>query len=79
MAAPDVATWRRQNSDPLAIELVLIDGSAVKGNVLIPRERTLRDVVNGPEPFVEVDCTDGGMMLFAKSSLRSVRSCKVVA
>jgi hypothetical protein len=76
MAAPDVGTWRRQNSTPLMVELVLVDGSAVKGTVLIPRERSLRDMINGPDAFVEIDCADGGSTLYAKASVRSVKPFK---
>lgn len=77
MAAVDMDQWRRQNSDPLTVDIVLTDGMSVVGNILIQKGKSLRDLLNAPEPFLEVESRDHGWMSYAKSAIRSVRVDKL--
>jgi DnaJ domain len=72
-ANSDMNAWRRQNSEPTAIEVTLTDGSTLKGTVLVQREKHLRDIFNGPEQFLELDTPFGGLFTVAKSSIKLVR------
>jgi hypothetical protein len=73
MAGGDINAWRRQNSDPIALVLALSDGTVLKGNMLLPRDKSLRDLFNLPDPFVDFECTINGEMVIAKSSIISLR------
>lgn len=73
MAAADITAWRRQNSDALAVDLQLHDGTLLRGNLLMPRDKQLRDVFNLPEPFIDFDCFRFGPTVLAKSAIRSIR------
>ncbi len=74
MAAADMAAWRRQNSDPVTVELVLIDGSRMKGIILLSRDKTLREFFNvGTEAFFDFDCKRDGPVVLAKASVRQLR------
>ena len=75
MAAADMAAWRRQNSDGVAVELLLVDGSRLKGTILLSRDKTMREFFNvGAEAFIDFDCKRDGMMVLAKSSVRQIRT-----
>ncbi len=74
MAAADMAAWRRQNSDPVNVELVLADGSRLKGIILLSRDKTLREFLNAPENFIDFECLRDGPVVLAKSALRVVSS-----
>lgn len=73
MAAADLATWRKQNSDPMTVDMVMTDGSTMRAIVMIPREKTLRDVFNITDTFLEVECLENGPIVFQREALRSVR------
>ena len=78
MGASDINAWRRQNSDPVTVEVVLVDGSVRMGKVLVARDKTLRDVFNlQHEQFVEFDCFRQGVTILAKASIRSIRANEV--
>lgn len=73
MAAADLAAWRRQNSDPMTVDMVLSDGTEMRAIVMVPREKTLKDVFNVTDPFLEVECLERGPIVFQREALRSVR------
>ena len=73
MAASDLAAWRKQNSDPMTVDMVLSDGTAMRAIVMIPREKTLKDVFNVTDTFLEVECLENGPIVFQREALRSVR------
>ena len=54
MAAGDIVAWRKQNSDPLTVDMVLTDGSTLRAVVLVPRGKTLESVFNVDSAFIEV-------------------------
>lgn len=68
-----MAAWRRQNSVPVAVDIQLMDGSSMKGNVFIPRDKQLREILVGPEPFIEFDCFRLGAIVLSKQAIRLVR------
>lgn len=74
MAAGDMAEWRRQNSIATLIEVVLVDGTELRGTMLVSRDKGLRELLSEPDPFVEIECRVNGSMLLAKTSLRYVRA-----
>lgn len=74
MAAADISAWRKQNSDPIKVELFMTDGSRRTGVVLKPRDKTLRDIFNqGHERFIDFDCADYGETIVAKPSIMEIR------
>ena len=74
MAAADMAAWRRQNSDPLTVEIILTDGSRMKGVILLSRDKTLREFFNvGAEAFFDFDCRRDGPIVLAKAAVRQLR------
>ena len=68
-----MAAWRRQNSEPVSVDVQLHDGTAMKGNVLIPRDKQLRDILAGSDPFIEFDCFRLGATMLSKSAIRLIR------
>lgn len=53
-----------------------MDGSVLKGTVLVQREQTIKDAFGGGEPFVDFECAVSGDIVLARSSVASVRSMK---
>lgn len=77
MAAGDITEWRRQNSEPHILEACMADGTVIRGTMLIPRDKSVRDFIGQPEPFLEIESNENGVMLLAKSQLRYVRSIDI--
>jgi hypothetical protein len=74
MGATDINNWRRQNSDQITVELVLVDGTELRGKMLLARDKTLQQYMNlAGEPFLEFEDQELGPVLLAKTSLRSMR------
>lgn len=73
MAAADLSAWRRQNSDPQAVNIVLTDGTTLTGTMLVPRDKQLRDVFNTPDMFLEFEDFRLGTTVLAKTSIRTIR------
>jgi DnaJ-domain-containing protein 1 len=73
MAAGDINAWRRQNSDPVQLLIIMADGSRIRGNILQPRDKTLREYFNLPEPYIDFDCFENGEVVLAKTSIVSLR------
>lgn len=76
MSAGNIAAWRRQNSDPILVEVQLVDGSMLKGTILVQRERTLKEILGGTDPFLEFECSVSGDMVLGKAAIALVRPCK---
>ena len=55
------------------VKVSLVDGTRLKGLLQLPRERTLRDVMNGGDPFIEFHCQDNGPTVLSKQSILSLR------
>lgn len=72
-ANSDMNAWRRQNSEPTAIEVTLTDGTVIKGTVLVQRDKHLRDIFNAPEQFLELETLHAGLYTIAKSAIKLVR------
>ena len=74
MGAADMSVWRRQNSDVVQVEMQLVDGTLLKGAVLLSRDKTLRDFFNiAADPFFDFECKHEGNIIVAKSSVRKIR------
>jgi hypothetical protein len=73
MAAADLAAWRKQNSDPMTVDMVMTDSTTMRAIVMVPREKTLKDVFNVADTFLEVECLENGQVVFQREALRSVR------
>lgn len=73
-AAGDLSAWRRENSNPVLLAVTLTDGTELRGTILVPRDRSLRELIIQPETFLDFDCQMNGPMLIAKSTLRSLRA-----
>ena len=73
MAAADMATWRRNNSDTHPVEIQLADGTTLRGSLLISRDKSLRDFFNiQTDPFFDFECKREGAIVLAKSSVRRI-------
>lgn len=73
MSKQSMGDWLRSNSERVPVEVVLTDGERLKGTLLVPKERSIRDILNGQEPFMEFDCVDSGATVLSKASIRSLR------
>ncbi len=73
MAAGDLTAWRKQNSDPATVDLVMTDGTKVRAVVMVPRDKILKDVFNVEDTFIEVECLENGVMVYARTAIRSVK------
>jgi DnaJ-domain-containing protein 1 len=69
----DMNAWRRQNSEPTPVEISLTDGTSFKGTLLVQRDKHLRDIINGPEQFIELETLHAGQVTIAKSAIKLVR------
>lgn len=54
------------------VHLRLVDGSLVKGHIERPRSKTLAEVVNDKDQFIEVQRFDGARELINKSSVKTL-------
>jgi hypothetical protein len=77
MGAPDIVAWRKNNSDPLTVDMVLTDGTELRAVVMLARGKTLDFVFNIEAPFIEVECLENGPTVFAVNSIRSVRPAQL--
>ncbi len=77
MAPENYARWLKENAVATPVEVSLVDGTRLKGILRVPRDRTLRDLMNGGDPFVEFDCQDNGPTVVSKSSILSLRPFKL--
>lgn len=57
-----------------AAQIELTDGRRVGGKFFIARSKTLVDVLNGPEQFIEFEPYNGSAEVIAKSAIRSLRT-----
>jgi hypothetical protein len=79
MAAADLTAWRKQNSDPMTVDMVMTDSSTMRAIVMIPKGKTLKDCFNVTDTFLEVECLERGTIVFQREALRSVRQCALPA
>jgi hypothetical protein len=77
MAAGDVVAWRKQNSDPMTVDMVLTDGSTLRAVVLVPKGKTLESVFNVDTPFIEVETLEFGLTVFCIAAIRLVRPAQL--
>jgi hypothetical protein len=77
MGAPDITAWRKNNSDPLTVDMVLTDGSELRAVVMLARGKNLDFVFNIEAPFIEVECLENGPTVFAVNAIRSVRPAQL--
>lgn len=69
MGAADINTWRRQNSDPVPLVIAFLDGTSLRGTILMPRDKSLTDLFNMPSPFFEVEDVTGQIQVIAKTAV----------
>lgn len=73
MGQADLTAWRRQNSDQVQLLLTLVDGTRVRGTILQPRDKSLRELFSMPDTFIDFDSADAGPIVIAKASIASFR------
>jgi DnaJ domain len=73
MGVADINVWRRQNSDTVSVLVTLSDGTRLRGNILQPRDKNLREFLCMPDPFMEFECAESGAIVIAKTAIASVR------
>ena len=78
-AASDMSAWRRQNSNPVLVEIQLTNGKMMRGTILVQREKMLKDILSSPDLFLEFECSVSGEMVLAKSSIDMVHPFKQVS
>ena len=73
MAGSDMAAWRRQNSDAIPMEIRLVDGSVLRGTMMIQREKSLKEVFSSGDPFIEFDCMVNGEVVLGKTAIAVIK------
>lgn len=71
-----MAAWRRQNSDAIQMEVKLVDGSVLRGTMLIQREKTLKEVFSSGDPFIDFDCLINGEIVLSKTGIATIRQLR---
>lgn len=66
-----------QHKHTVAVELTMSDGTVLKGNLAVPRSKSLPEALNGPQAFVEFELFDGEACYISKQSLHALRELKV--
>jgi len=61
------------------VEAVLVDGSVVRGKLLVPAGRTVVDTLNGPGGFIELEPYGGERSFLAKAQIASLKPVGVPA
>lgn len=61
----------------LLVEMVMDDGTALKGEIEAPMDGGLAVVLNGLNQFIELKSYDGEMHYISKDSMRSIRPMEV--
>jgi DnaJ domain len=61
----------------VAIEASLEDGRILKGKVVIPMHKSIFDVLNGTNAFLDFEPFEGERQLIAKASVRTVKMLSV--
>lgn len=62
-----------QELGAIAVEVTLDDGRALKGRIAIPLSKTVFEILNGPQAFVDFEPYGGERHFLAKSSLRALK------
>ena len=57
----------------MPVEAVFVDGTIVRGKLLVPTTKTMADVLNGPSVFVEFEPYGGERSYIAKSQVASIK------
>jgi hypothetical protein len=78
MSGGSMADWRKQNSVPVLVEVLIADGSLMKGTVLVQRDKSLKDVFSGTDQFIEFECMVNGDMVLGKAAIATVRAAKQI-
>ena len=68
-----------QQQMAVPVELTLDSGSPVRGKLIIPASRTLTDILNGVNAFVEFEPYGGERIFISKSAIRAVKAVAVPA
>jgi DnaJ-domain-containing protein 1 len=56
----------------IPVNAVMMDDKQVFGDLLVHRDKSFSDAINGPEPFIEVETAQQGIILVAKSALKTI-------
>ncbi len=56
-----------------AVSIVMADGTALDGQLVVPVARTIGELLNGPHGFFEFEKSDGAKIFISKSAIRSVQ------
>lgn len=57
----------------LSVEILVEDGIKVNGRLIVPAGRSLFDVLNGPQAFLEFEPFEGERRYIAKSAVKAVK------
>lgn len=56
-----------------AVSIVMADGTARDGQLVVPVARTIGEMLNGPHGFFEFETSDGEKIFLAKTAIQSVK------
>lgn len=73
-ASGDITAWRRENSNAVLVLVVLSDNSTIRGTMMVPRDKSLRELMIQPESFFDIECQVNGPVMVAKNLVRTMRS-----
>lgn len=54
------------------VDLTLMDGTALRGNLFITQRQRLVDVMNDPRAYIPIELEDGSIKLVNKSNIGTV-------
>lgn len=56
------------------VAITVNDGSVLEGSLVIPKTRSIAEVLNGPRPFIEFESREGGRIYLSKAAIRTIQT-----
>lgn len=56
----------------MEVDLTLIDGTALRGNLFVTQRQRLVDVMNDPRAYIPIELEDGTIKLVNKSNIGTI-------
>jgi hypothetical protein len=69
----DSDNYQRMNKAPVQVIVTLATGAQMRGNLYVPKTRSLHDELNKGEMFIEFEPMDRQKLFLARSSIASVK------
>lgn len=70
VTANDVYSARKARR---VVQITVDGGTVLNGSLVIPKTRSIAELLNGPLPFIEFESNEGERIFIAKPAVRTVR------